>query len=718
MKVYQPNEIKNIVLVGNAGSGKTTLSESMLFHGGIVSRRGEVESKNTVSDYRDVEHETGNSVYSTVLYTELNGKKINIIDAPGSDNFISGAISGMKVADTAVMVLNARSGVEVGTEIMWRYCRQYEKPTLLLINQLDHESANFEKAIEDAKLLFGNKVVQVQYPLGTGEKFEAIIDVLTMKMYKYGSEGGMPEVLDIPESEADKAAEMQNTLVEAAAENDDALMEIYFEKESLTEDEMRAGIITGLINHDIIPVFCASAKSNKGIHRFMQFITNVAPSPDQMPAPKTTTGEEIKCDINAPTSLFVFKTSIEPHLGEVNFFKVISGKITEGTDLINREKDNKERFSQLYLVAGKNRTKVSELVAGDIGAAVKLKDTKSNQTLTLKEIDYKINPITYPEPKHRAAIVCINEADDEKLGEALHRLRNEDPTLILEYSKELKQLILHGQGEYHLNTIKWHLDNEFKIETQFIAPKIPYRETITKYAQADYRHKKQSGGSGQFGEVHLVIEPFEEGKPDPKSFKLSGKVQNVSVRDKQEFELKWGGKLVFYNCIVGGVIDARFMPAILKGINEKMEEGPLTGSYARDIRVSVYYGKMHPVDSNEISFKLAGAKAFSDAFKKANPKIMEPIFDMDVLVPSDRMGDVMSDLQGRRAIIMGMNSEGGYEKITVKVPLSEMSNYSTSLRSATNGRATYSMRFAEYSQVPGEIQDKLLKEYEASQEES
>ena len=718
MKIYETKDIRNISLLGNAGIGKTTLAEAMLFEGGVINRRGEVGQKNTVSDYHDIEHERLCSVFSTILYTEWQGKKLNIIDTPGADDFIGGVISALHVTDTGVLLMSAQHGVETGTEIIMRHAERMKKPIVLVINQLDHDNSLFEKAIEEAKQSFGSKVTVVQYPVNAGVEFNTVIDVLLMKMFKYGPNGGEPTISEIPADEMDRATEYHNQLVEAAAENDESLMEIFFDKGSLSEDEMRQGIRAGLISRGMFPVFCIASKKNMGIRRLMEFLSRVAPSPDQMPAPKNSDGDDVKCDPTGKPSLFVFKNSVEQHLGEVLFFKVMSGTITEGMDLININKQGKERLSQLYAVAGKNREKVEKFVAGDLGATVKLKETKANHTLNEKGMDWTFSAIVFPEPKFRTAIKAVSESDDEKLGEILHRIHDEDPTVILEYSKELKQVILHGQGEFHLNTIvKWHLDNIHKLETQFITPKIPYRETITKAAQADYRHKKQSGGAGQFGEVHLVIEPYEDGKPDPNKFKFGDKELAVQVRGKEEIPLAWGGKLVFYNCIVGGVIDARFLPAILKGIMEKMEVGPLTGSYARDIRVSVYDGKMHPVDSNEISFKLAGAKAFAAAFKQAGAKILEPIYNVEVLVPSDRMGDVMSDLQGRRAMIEGMSSEKGFEKLKARVPLAEMAKYSTALSSLTNGRATFTMTFAEYSSVPNEVQQELLKAYEAEQEE-
>ncbi|HAZ03669.1 MAG: elongation factor G [Bacteroidetes bacterium GWA2_40_14] len=717
MKVYQPNEIKNITLMGSAGSGKTTLAEAMMFEGGLINRRGDVESKNTVSDYHRIEHEQQRSIYSTVMHVEYNNKKLNIIDTPGLDDFVGGVISSLAVTDSAIMVINSAQGAEVGTQILARHAKRLNTAMLIAFNQLDQDKANFEKAFEDMKNLFGTKAVLIQYPINPGLGFNAVVDVLKMKMYKWKPEGGVPEILDIPADEKERAEELHNTLVESAAENDDNLMELFFNEGSLTEDQMREGIRAGIRKRTMFPIFCVSGKKDMGIRRMMEFVGNVAPSPCDMAGVKDTDGKEIKCDPSGKTSLFVFKNTVEEHLGEVLFFKVITGKLTEGMDLINSKKGAKERVSQIFAVAGKNRIKLTEMVAGDIGATVKLKETKTNHTLAEKDFGSTFPAITFPDPKFRTAIKALSEADDEKLGELLNRMHEEDPTLLVEYSKELKQIIVHGQGEFHLNTLKWQLTNIYKLEIEFLNPKIPYRETITKPAQADYRHKKQSGGAGQFGEVHLVIEPFFEGMPTPSSFKIDGKDLVVSLRGTEEHTLPWGGKLVFCNCIVGGSIDARFHPAIMKGIMEKMEEGPLTGSYARDIRVCIYDGKMHPVDSNEISFRLAGRNAFSQAFKKAGAKIMEPIYDVEVLVPGDYMGDVMSDLQGRRAMIAGMSSESGYEKLQARVPLAELNKYSTTLSSLTSGSATYTMKFAEYAAIPGEVQDKLLKAYEAEQKE-
>lgn len=717
MKTYHTDQIRNIALLGNSGSGKTTLGETMLFVGGTIERRGTVDGRNTVSDYRPIEHENGNSIFSTVLYTEFKNKKINIIDTPGLDDFSGGVISSLFVADTAVLTINVQNGVEVGTEIHFRHADKANKPLILAVNGLDHEKSNFEKSLEMMKDRFGSNVILVQYPFNEGLGFNSIIDVLKMKMLQYNKDGGTATVTDIPESQKAKAEELHSALVEKAAESDESLMEIFFSNDTLTEEEIRKGIAKGIISRGIFPVFCISAKNNIGVDNLMEFIVNEAPSIADMPAIKNSKGNEIKPDASGPASVYVFKSSIEEHIGEINFFRVYSGKIAENMDVINSNNGTKERLSQIFICAGKNRTKVPELYPGDIGAFVKLKNTRAGHTLNAPGNDWKYEGIKFPEPKYRTAIKAQAESDDEKLGEALNKMHLEDPTIKIEYSKELKQIIVYGQGEYHLNIMKWHLDNIYKIPSNFFPPKIPYRETITKSAQADYRHKKQSGGAGQFGEVHLIIEPYTEGSPELSLVKFGGKEIKLSVRAKEEIELEWGGKLIYVNCIVGGSIDARFMPAILKGIMEKMEVGPLTGSYARDLRVYVYDGKMHPVDSNEISFRLAGRNAFSMAFKNAAPKILEPIYDVEIMVPADRMGDVISDLQGRRGMVLGMSSEKGFEVIKAKVPLAEMNKYSTALSSITGGRAMYTMKFSEYTQVPGEIQEAVIKAYQEEEEE-
>ncbi len=711
MKIYQTKEIKNIALLGSKGSGKTTLAEAMLYECGVIKRRGTVLGKNTVSDYFPVEKEYGYSVFSTVFYAEFLGKKLNVIDCPGADDFVGAAITALNVTDTGVIVVNGQYGVEVGTQNIFRTASSLDKPIIFALNQLDGEKADYENVLEQMREVFGPKVVPVQYPLACGPGFNAMIDVLLMKKYSWGPEGGAPTIEDIPAEEHDRALEYHRALVEAAAENDETLMEKFFETEHLTEDELRLGIRKGLIDRSIYPLFCVSAEKDMGVRRMMEFLGNVVPFVDDMPAPVDTAGDEIAPDSNGPLSIYVYKTTVEPHIGEVSYFKVMSGTLKAGADLENITRGGKERFAQLFCVCGQIKTPVDELRAGDLGASVKLKDVRTGNTLDEKGCEIAFDFIKYPAPKYSRAIRPVTESDAEKLAGILTRMHEEDPTWQVEQSKELKQTIVSGQGEFHLRTLKWRVENNDKLPIVFEEPKIPYRETITKAARADYRHKKQSGGAGQFGEVHLIVEPYTEGMSAPDSYRFGNQEFKMSVRDTQEIPLAWGGKLVVCNCIVGGAIDARFIPAIVKGLMDRMEQGPLTGSYARDVRVCIYDGKMHPVDSNEISFRLAGRNAFSQAFREANPKVLEPVYDVEVLVPGDVMGDVMSDLQGRRAIIMGMSSENGFEKISARVPLKEMSSYSTSLSSITGGRSSFTMKFNGYELVPGEVQDKLLKEY-------
>ncbi|HPS70975.1 MAG TPA: elongation factor G [Bacteroidales bacterium] len=707
MKVYQTKEIRNVALIGGNRVGKTTLAEAMAFHGGVISRRGTVEDKNTISDYRDVELERQQSIQATVMYAEHDGIKINMIDCPGFDDFIGEVIGSMRVADTAMMVINAQNGVDVGAEIQWRWTKKMNVPTAFVINQLDHEKANFDETVRQLKHYFGNSVMPFQYPVNAGIGFDSVIDLLQMKLLKFPVGGGKTIVEDIPASEKDKAEEMYNALVEAAAENDEALMDKFFDEGSLTEEEIARGLKLGIISRGTFPVICVASKTDQGVTRLMDIIKSSFPTPDEMPGVLTVSGKTLACKTTDTPTGYVFKTSIEQHIGELSIMKIYGGEITEAMDMVNNKTNSKERLTSLLCVAGKNREKVEKAVAGDIVATIKLKGTQSSHTL-VKSGDEMIVPTEYPEPKFRTAVRARNNADDEKLGAILNEFRKTDLTFLSEQSKELKQVIISGQGEQHLNIIKWMIEKLNKVEIEYYAPKIPYRETITKPAEAMYRHKKQSGGAGQFGEVHMLVEPYYEGMTNQNKY---------PIRGTDVYELPWGGKLIFNNCIVGGAIDARFLPAILKGINERIEEGPLTGSYARDIVINVYDGKMHPVDSNELAFKLAGRNAFREAFKNAGPKILEPIYDVEVFVPSERMGDVMTDLQGRRGVVMGMESEGEFQKIRAKIPLAEMNKYSTTLSSITSGRASYGMKFAEYQQVPMDVQNEIIKKYEEENKE-
>lgn len=702
MKVYDDKHIKNIVLLGAPKTGKTLLAEDMIYEAGIIHRRGTIEGKNTVSDYHEIEQERGNSVFATPLHTEWRDYKINIIDTPGFDDFAGEMISSIRVSDTCVMVINAQHGVEVGTELVWNYIEEFKKPVIFAINQLDHPKSSYDNALNSLRDRFGTAITQVQYPVNQGEGFDSIVDLLKMVMYKFPPEGGKPQKLPIPPSEIEEATMLHNELVEKAAENDEQLMEKYFEKGTLDEDEMRQGLKLGMINRDVFPVFCMSAKKNMGSGRMMGFIDNVAPAPHEARPEVTAEGKEIPFDPTQPTVLFVFKSHLEPNLGKLSYFKVISGEVTSSAELINSQTGAVERFHQLFIMDGKNRNAVDKLVAGDIGATVKLKDTYTNQTLHARGFDVAIEPIAFPEPRIRTAIIAHSKNDDEKIGEVLAKIHQEDPTLSVQYARELKQLILSGQGEQHLSVCKWYLDNVYKIGADFVSPRISYRETIRKPATSSYRHKKQSGGAGQFAEVHMRVEPYMKGMPEP---------TGVSIRGKEEIDLDWGGKLVFYNCIVGGVIDQRFIPSILKGVMEKMEEGPITGSYVRDVRVIVFDGKMHAVDSNDISFKIAGMMAFRDAFMKAEPQLLEPIYDVEISVPEDTLGDVMADLQTRRSIILGMDSRGSVQIIKARTPLAELDRYTTTLRSLSQGRASFRQKFAEFSPISFDLQQKLAREF-------
>ncbi len=714
MKSYSTKDIRNVVLIGGTRSGKTTLAEAMLYEGKVIDRRGTVEGKNTMSDNTEFEQTNQKSINATPLYAEFMGKKINFIDAPGSDDFSGGALSAFKVVESSVLVINATQGVEVGTTIFSRYANQYNVPMIVAVNQLDHEKANWETVRHSLEESFGKKLVYIQFPVNPGTEFNGFVDVLTQKYYRFKDANGTREELEIPAEYADEAEELRQALMEKAAEGDDDLMMKFFDTLELDTDEIRQGLAAGLKKGEIMPVFCLSAKNDVGVKRLMEFIINVSPSPEGRVA-KTVDGGDVPCLSDGPTSLFIFKTSVEQHLGDVSYFKVMSGVLNEGADLVNPETGNGERLSAIYAVAGTKKEKVTSISAGDIGCVMKLKNGKTDVTLAQAGCE-AISHMVFPDAKYRCAVKALDKNDEAKVGDALNKIAAQDPTISVVYSKELRQTILSGMGEQHINYVKWRVNNEFKLQIELYAPKVPYRETITKVATAQYRHKKQSGGAGQFGEVHLLVCPYVDGQEAPKNFKIDGKDTVFNFKSQDISELEWGGKLEFYNCVVGGSIDLSFMPAILKGIKSKMEEGPLTGSYARDIRVYVYDGKMHPVDSKEIAFIIAGRNAFKEAFRNAGPKILEPIYNVDIITPNEYVGPCMSDLNTRRGMIMNQDMDGAFTILHARVPLAELYRYSTTLSSLTGGSATFSMKFAEYQPVPADVQTKLLAEYAAQEE--
>ncbi len=707
MNVYETRNLRNLAVVGHAGSGKTTLIEGMLYHTGSITRIGTVEDHNTVSDFHELEQERNCSVFSSIAYAEYKDKKINIIDTPGYDDYIGEMIAPLYVCDTVLVTLNAVNGIEVGTENGLFYAAKLNKPVAYIINKLDNDQSKFDELVQDLKFQYSNKVTVFQYPVNPGSGFSQVIDILSMKMLTFNGTS-KPEISDIPANELSKAEGIRNELIESIAETDEDLMSIYFEEGNLTEQQFVQGLKKSFTARELFPVFATSGKKLAGISSLLDFIVEYAPAPNDLPMPVMEGSIKVDCEANSKVSLYVFKMLSDPKLGDMTFFKVKSGKLHSGLDLVIESKGSSERFGGVYVVSGKKREEIPELVAGDIGATVKLKSTHISDTLHEKGFNVKFDPIDYPTSKVRTAIAPKTRGEEEKVGVGLHSLHAEDPTIVVVHSQELRQTIIFAQGELHLSAIKWRLEHRYKVEVEFIEPRVPYRETIQKRVQGSYRHKKQSGGAGQFAEVHMMIEPYVEGMPNP---------EGLNVRAKDLTDLEWGGKLEYLNCIVGGVIDQRFLPAILKGVMEKMQEGPLTGSYVRDIRVTVFDGKMHPVDSNEAAFKTAGMMVFKDNFTQASPKILEPIYNVEIRVPEEFVGDVMSDLPSRRGVILGIDSDGKYQKIKARMPLAELDKYSQGLRSMTQARATYTSEFAEYQSVPPTVQVELIETYKKSQTE-
>ncbi|MHB2149942.1 elongation factor G [Calditrichota bacterium LG25] len=689
MKVFQTDHIRNIGLGGHGSSGKTMLFEALLFNLKEINRIGSIEQGSTVSDYNPDEIERQISISASLGHGIWKDHKINIIDTPGYSDFFGEVVSAMRVVDTMFVVVSAASGVEVGTEMVWAEAAKQGVPRFIVINKLDRENIDFDNVVQGVIDSFGHQVVLAQFPVETGPNFDSVIDLFRMKMLKFAKDGsGNFSEEEIPAELKEKAEELYLKLVEAVAESDDTLMEKYFEAGELSEEEFKTGFKKAVANDAIFPIFCTAATANVGVKRLLDIIVNFCPAPNERGEVKTEDGT-IKVDPNGPTAALVFKTISEQHMGELSFFKVFSGKLKTGEDVINTRDGHTERIGQMFILNGKNKKSVDELQAGDIGAVVKLKNTHTSDTLCAKGHNIKFPKIDFPEPVIRTAIKPKAKGDEEKISNGLHLLHEEDPTFLYHQDPELHQTIVSGQGELHLQIILKRLHQKFNVEVEEEEPKIPYRETIRKTATAQGKFKKQTGGRGQYGDCHLRLEPMER-----------------------------GGKFEFLDEIVGGVIPGKFIPAVEKGVIETMEKGVLAGYPVVDVRVAVYDGSYHTVDSSEMAFKVAASMAFKKAFLDANPVLLEPIYNIEVRVPDEYMGDVMGDISSRRGRIMGMDRDGRFQVIKAQVPLAELYRYSTTLRSLTQGRGIHKRSFSHYEEVPPDIAQKIIEESKKEQEES
>lgn len=693
-KEYTTDKIRNIAFIGHGGSGKTTISEAVLLTSGTSTRFGKVEDGSTVSDYHPDEIERKISINASLLHCEWDSHKINILDTPGYSDFTGEVISSLRVSDIAIALLKAVEGTEVGTEIVWNYTKRNQTPAILVVNKLDNENAEFDHAFTTARNRFGPDVTLVQFPANQGLTFDSIVDVLKMKLYKYQRDGsGRFTDSEIPEEFKEKAAHLHEELIEKIAETDEELMNKFFEDGTLKEADLQKGLRLALNTRKIFPLFCAAASMNIGMIPLLNFLVQFGPSPaDRGPAlAKDQKGQEIKValDPNAQPSLFAFKTVSEQHVGELSFFRVYSGTITAGLDLTNYSNGKVERLGQIFVMNGKERRDVAKLVAGDIGAVVKLKDTHTNNTLSSKVFPVLYPPIEFPEPVIRMAITARTKGDEDKIGTGLHYLHEEDPTFLVHVDGELSQTIIAGQGELHLLIVTKRLKEKYGVDVDLTEPRIPYKEAIkARVNEVEYKHKKQTGGRGQFGHVYLKIEPLPR-----------------------------GGGFEFVDEVVGGVVPGRFIPAVEKGVIETMQRGVLAGYQIVDVKVTIFDGSYHSVDSDEHSFKIAGSMAFKKGILEAKPTLLEPINEIEVIVPDEYMGDVMGDLSGRRGKISGMESEGTFQKIKALVPMSEIHKYSTILRSMTQGRGVYHTKFSHYEELPREQAEKVIAAKEKAKEE-
>jgi elongation factor G len=697
MNVYDADHIRNVALVGHHGSGKTMLAEAMLYASGATKRMGSIEEGNTVSDYHPSEQERQMSVFASLLHAEWKGHKINIIDTPGYPDFVGEVIASLRVADTAVYVMNGVEGVQVGTELAWTYGSMIRKPSMFVINHIDHAETSFRELVSQIQERFGRGATVVQIPAGP----RSIIDVLLMKQLTFAPDGSMEEN-DIDGGFSEEAERLHNELIENIAENDEGLMELYFEKGTLTEDEMRQGLHVAMIRRQLYPIFVTSATENVGVSRLMSFIDNVLPSPAELPPADTVDGHTVVANPSGEPIAFVYHTMSEQHVGDYSFFRIYSGTLEQNMDLENAQTGVIERLGQLYAINGHERDAVQKMVAGDIGALVKLKNTHTNNTLRRKGSKVVIRPIEFPDPRYLTAITPVKEGDEDKMAQGLHQMHEEDPSLVIVHDQHLKQVVLGGQGEMHLEIARFRLRNRFGVEVEFNRPKVAYRETIQIPARASYRHKKQTGGAGQFADISMMVEPIN-GEFKPPS--------DISVRGRAELETAWGSKIEFIDAIVGGVIDMRrFFGAIQKGVQEALQEGPIAGYPVGNVRIVIFDGGMHAVDSNENAFKTAARMCFRDAFRQAQPALLEPIFNLEVTTPGDFTGDVIGDLNTRRGRIQGIEAEGFFQKIIAQVPESELYRYSTSLRSITQGRGIHRATFSHYEPMPRHVQDKIMAE--------
>jgi elongation factor G len=685
MKEFAADHIRNICLVGHGGAGKTMLAEALLFTSGTINRLGRVEEGNTVSDYRVDEIERQISVSSALLFCDWKGTKINILDTPGYTDFTGDVKSSLHVSDTAVLLLKAVEGIEVGTELAWRYTQEYKNAVILVINKLDQENADYEKVVRQAKDIMGHDVLPLQFPLKAGLGFEAIVDVVRMKLLKFAPGGnGKYTEEEIPAPVLDRAQELRQEMLEQIAETDEALLNKYLESSALSAEEIKQGLRAGMRERKLFPLLCAASTQNIGSSSLLDFIADYAPAPQEMgPIQATNAGGAavtVLQDPAGPPVMFVFKTVSESHVGELSFFRVISGNVSPGLDMVNNKNGKSERLAQLFVMVGKDRKEIAKLNAGDIGAVVKLKDTHTNDTLSTKNFPVVIPPTVFPEAVFSMAIVPRSKGDEDKISSGMHSLHQEDPSFLFRVDPELHQTIISGQGEVHLDIMVKRLKQRYNVEVDLVDPKVPYRETIKATVKdSEYKHKKQTGGHGQYGHVHLRVEP-----------------------------LKRGAGFEFLDEIVGGVVPGKFIPAVEKGVVECMKEGVVAGYPVVDVRVALHYGSYHDVDSSEMAFKIAGSMAFRKGFMEAKPVLLEPIYNLEVRVPEDAMGDVMGDISSRRGKIAGMDSEGRHQIVRAQVPAAELHKYATVLRSMTGGRGVFTASMSHYEEVPREAAEKII----------